>query len=216
MPVATVNAAAAENTGRQRALSQSNSGKRKTEGVISDQGPVSRANVSTLATATATIARVPSRNSRHNGGSRTAAATPMRSGATVMMPSASDANQTSQTSKNPAVAGPTSFMAPAAPMADAAVAILAAAKKPATRHRLSRLKWGPNQRSISHLTNRASPALHRPKAKALQTFLSVKRAAAALAPITATATGTRAEGPRAIRTPTEMPAAGQNTATRSV
>ena len=96
-----------------------------------------------------------------------------------------------------------------------AVAIVAAAKKPTTRGSVSRLKAGPNQRSINHIASSASPALHRPKAKAPQTLLSPMRLAARVAAITPAATGKRAPGPSAISIPTARPEAGQNTATRS-
>ena len=143
--------------------SQSSSGNKKAAGAIRDQDPVSRANANPLATDTMATANVPSSSSRHDGASRTAAATPISSGATVMTPSASDANQTSHTSRNSAVEGPKSFIAPEAPRAAVAVATAAATRNPSTRRRLSRLKWGPNQRSISHITKSASPALHKPK-----------------------------------------------------
>src|SRR5262245_29821049 len=133
MGAATANAAAAANTGRQRELSQSNNGMRNMAGAINDQGPLSTTEAITFAEATTMTARVPSSNSGHAGGSRTAAATPISSGATVIMPSASDANQTCQTSRKSAVEGPSSFIAPAAPMAAIAVAIIATTKKPTTR-----------------------------------------------------------------------------------
>ena len=142
MAAQIVNTAPAANTGRQREPSQSSSGNKNAAGAISDQDPVNRAKAKPFATDTMTTATVPSSNSRHDGGSRTAAATPIRSGATVMTPSASDANQTSHTSRNDAVEGPKSFIAPEAPRAAIAVATVAAAKKPSTRRRPSRLKVG--------------------------------------------------------------------------
>ena len=51
---------------------------------------------SVLVTVIAASAKAPSRLSFGGGGSRTAAATPISSGATVTMPSASDANQCCQ------------------------------------------------------------------------------------------------------------------------
>ena len=72
-----VNTAAAANTGRQREPSQSSRGNRKTAGAISDQEPVSRANANPFATDTTTTANVPSRTSRADGASRTAAAIPI-------------------------------------------------------------------------------------------------------------------------------------------
>src|SRR5262245_14833110 len=215
MAAQIVNTAAAANTGRQREASQSSSGNKKAAGASSDQDPANSANAKPFATDTTMMAKVPSSSSRRDGGSRKAAATPMRRGATAMMPSASDANQTFHTSRNDAVDGPKSCIAPEAPRAAIAVATAVAPNSPSTRRRLSRLKAGPNQRSISHITRRASPALHKPKARALQTFRSERRAAAALEAITANATGTRAPRPSAINVPAAMPEAGQNTATRS-
>src|SRR5258705_8459041 len=103
MAAQTVKTAAAANTGRQREPSQSSRGNRNTAGAISDQEPVSRANANPFATDTTTTANVPTRSSREDGASRAAAAIPISNGATVMTPSASDANQTFQTSRNAAV-----------------------------------------------------------------------------------------------------------------
>src|SRR5262245_51223221 len=210
-----VKAAAPANTGRHLETSQSNRGNRNITGAMSDREPVRMANVNPYTTVKAPTANVPSRTSRNGGGSRTAAATPISRGATDMMPSASDANQTTQMSRNDAVEGPTRFMAPAAPAAAIAVAPAAAANKLSTRIRLSKLKAGPYLRLISQATDSASPALHKPNASALQTFLSLMSAAATVAPITANATGARAHGPSTISVPAAIPEAGQNTAARS-
>ena len=109
----------------------------------------------------------------------------------------------SQTSKNAAVEGPNSAMAPEAPTAAVAVATAAAASKPSTRRRLSRSKAGPNQRSTSHAARSASPTLHRPKATALATLLSPMRLATSVAANTPVIAGARAQGPSAISTPTK-------------
>src|SRR5262245_11208671 len=210
-----VNTAAAANTGRQRELSQSSNGKRNAIGAISDQDPVSRANANPFATDTAATAIVPSTSSRHDGQSRAVAAIPISSGAIVTKPIASDTNQTFQTSRNAAVEGPNSFIASEAPAAAVAVAATAAARNPKTRRRLSRSKAGPNQRAISHDPARASPALHRPNAKAATRLLSTRTLAATVATITPAATGTRAQVPSAISVPAATPEAGQKTATRS-
>src|SRR5580692_5117845 len=64
-------------------------------------------------------------------------------------------------------------------------------------------------------TSTASPALQTAKTIALQIVRSPRRLATMVAAIAPAATGHRALGPSAIRTPAATPAAGQNTATPS-
>src|SRR4030081_496167 len=90
---ATMNAAAAANTGRQRAASHSNSGNSRAIGTKVAHDSRGRKILIALVAVIATSAMAPSMASLCGGGSRTAAATPINSGATVTMPSASDANQ---------------------------------------------------------------------------------------------------------------------------
>src|SRR5262245_31013864 len=102
MAVQIVNTAPAANTGRQREPSQNSSGNKNVAGAIKDQEPVSRVNANPFATETMATASVPSSNSRLDGTSRKAAAAPIKSGAIVMTPITSDANQTFHTSRNDA------------------------------------------------------------------------------------------------------------------
>src|SRR5262245_27336447 len=211
MIAATTNTAAAANTGRQRAPSHSSSGNRTVTDAIVAQGPDITAKAKWLVAASTTSTSVPSKISRHDGTSRAAAASSINSGATVMMPSASDTNQSDQTASAGAAEGPNSLIATAAGTAAVALATAADANRPNT---LRRLKRGP-KRSINHAANRASPVLHRAKLRAVQMLLSPMRRAATEVTITATATGARAQRPSATSVPTATPAAGQKTAMRS-
>src|SRR5262245_59527557 len=155
MTAATTNTAAAANTGRQRAPSHSSSGNRTVTDAMLAQGPDIRAKANWLVAASNTSASVPSMSSRHDGPSRIAAVNPINSGATVMMPSASDTNHSHQTLSIGAAEGPNSLIATAAATAAAAVATAPAAKNPNTWCRLARLKWEPKKRSINHAVKRA-------------------------------------------------------------
>src|SRR6266853_4751528 len=92
----TMNAPAAASTGRQRAASHSRIGNSRATGTIVCHGFGGSETMMTVIAANATSATTPSMISLRGGGSRTAWARPMTSGATVMMPTASDANQCSQ------------------------------------------------------------------------------------------------------------------------
>src|SRR5216684_1316553 len=92
----TMNAPAAANTGRQRAASHSRIGNSRVTGTIVCHGFGGSETMMTVIAANATSATTPSMISLRGGGSRTAWARPMTSGATVMMPTASEANQCSQ------------------------------------------------------------------------------------------------------------------------
>src|SRR4029079_9087128 len=93
---ATTNAAAAANAGRQRAASHSSRGNTNASGTIVANETRGRKIASVLVTVIAASATAPSKVSFGGGGSLTAAARPISSGATVTMPSASDANQCCQ------------------------------------------------------------------------------------------------------------------------
>src|SRR5215469_4066025 len=100
---ATIKEAAAAKTGRQRAETHRSTGNRRAIGTTVAQGSLGRKITSPLIIAITTSARVPSMSSPRGGGSRALAASPIKSGATVIMPSASDANQCCQMVKIGAV-----------------------------------------------------------------------------------------------------------------
>src|SRR5690348_2191303 len=89
----TMNAAAAANTGGQRAAIHSRTGNRRAMGTRVVQGCCGRAMTIALMTMSDTSATRPSTVSFPDGGSRAAEASPITRGATVTMPSASEANQ---------------------------------------------------------------------------------------------------------------------------
>src|SRR5438270_270646 len=90
---AMMNTAAEENTGRQRAASQSSSGKVKAIGMMLDQGSRGRKITSPLTRVNATTATTPSMSSLRGSGSRLSEASPIKNGDTVIIPRASDVNQ---------------------------------------------------------------------------------------------------------------------------
>jgi len=136
-------------------------------------------------------------------------------GATVMMPSPSEANQLYQVVSGGAT-DPCRKMKPAVPPSpDTAVPTMVATSRPSTRRTLPRSKTGPKKRPMSHATSTASPALQTAKTMALHMLRSPSMLATTVAPIAPAMTGSRAPAPRLISTPAEMPAAGQNTATPS-
>src|SRR5580704_12875159 len=96
MVKATMNAAAEEKTGRQRAASHSNSGNNRATGTTVAQGSRGMKITMPLIAASTASATPPSLSSLLGGGSRAAEASPMSSGATATMPSMSDANQCCQ------------------------------------------------------------------------------------------------------------------------
>src|SRR5258708_7550192 len=99
----TMNVAAAANPGRQRTASHSRIGKSKAIGRTVFHGSGGSKTMMTVITASATSATAPSMISLRGGGSRKAPARPITSGATVMMPMASDANQCCQVAQIGAV-----------------------------------------------------------------------------------------------------------------
>src|SRR6267154_5086319 len=90
----TMNAAAAVNTAWQRAVSHSRIGSSRAAGrTVCHASGGSETMMTAITAANATSATTPSRISLRGGGSRRALARPITSGATMMMPTASDANQ---------------------------------------------------------------------------------------------------------------------------
>src|SRR5215468_4235503 len=92
----TMSTAAAANPGRQRTASHSRIGNSKAIGRIVFHGSGGSKTMMTVIAANTMSATTPSMISLRGGGSRTASARPITSGATVMMPTPSDANQCSQ------------------------------------------------------------------------------------------------------------------------
>src|SRR5262249_54841696 len=92
----TMNAAAEANTGRQRAASHSIGGNNKAIGTTVAKTDDGRNMASALIRDSATTAKTPSMRSLRDGLSRAAEANSITSGATAMIPSASDATQCCQ------------------------------------------------------------------------------------------------------------------------
>src|SRR5208282_491499 len=90
---ATINAAAAAKTGLQRAASHSSSGKNAAMGTTAAQDCRGKKIMTPHRKLSAPSATAPSITSLRGGGSRATETSPINSGATVTMPSASDANQ---------------------------------------------------------------------------------------------------------------------------
>src|ERR1700746_2017240 len=91
----TRNAAAAANTGRQRADTHSNMGNSSATGATVFQDSSGSEMAIPVMTASAASALAPSMSSPLGGGCRIAVALPITSGETEMMPIASEANQCS-------------------------------------------------------------------------------------------------------------------------
>src|SRR5215468_5825395 len=92
----TMNAAAAANTGWQRDVIHSRMGNSTATGATGSHGSGGSETMMMVITANTASAMTPSRVSLRGGGSCRALTTPIASGATVMMPMASDANQCHQ------------------------------------------------------------------------------------------------------------------------
>ena len=89
-------AAVAAKTGWQRAASHNSIGNSSATGTTVPQNPCGRKMTNPFRMTSATSAATPSKNPRHDGGCRAAEANSMISGATVMIPRASEANQCCQ------------------------------------------------------------------------------------------------------------------------
>src|SRR5262245_20864150 len=92
----TMNAAAAAKTGRQRAASHNSGANSTAAGPTVAKSSDRRKMASTLTRASAATANMPSTSSPSDGRSREAAASSISNGATVIIPSPSDANQCCQ------------------------------------------------------------------------------------------------------------------------
>src|ERR1041385_4468354 len=92
----TTETVAAAKGGEQRAASHNESGKNNAMMTSTAQASLGRRRMRTASPATQTIASRPSRTSRGGGRSRRAQQRPIRSGAMVMTPIASDTNQVRQ------------------------------------------------------------------------------------------------------------------------
>src|SRR5215470_4142915 len=88
----TMNAAAAAKTGRQRAASHSSGANNNATGPMVAKGSQRRKMANPLTRARAATANAPSTSSLNDGRSREAEASSISNGATVMIPSPSDAN----------------------------------------------------------------------------------------------------------------------------
>src|SRR5215813_9919348 len=140
---AIMNAAAEAKMGRERAASHSNRGKRAAMGTTIPQWPCGRRTTNPLSQASATSATIPSTSSLRGGGSRVVEASSIISGATVRIPSPSDANQCCQVAKTGAVEL-WKYKNPAVPPSpEIAVATIAEPTNPSTWLNLSRLKPKP-------------------------------------------------------------------------
>src|ERR1700721_719324 len=95
----TINAAAAAKTGRQRAASHSSGANNTATGPTVAKSSDCMEMASPLTRASAATAKAPSTNSVSEGRSCEAAASSISNGATVIIPSPSDANQCSQVVK---------------------------------------------------------------------------------------------------------------------
>ena len=93
---ATMKAPAAAKTGLQRAVTHNSSGKNNPAGRTAIHGSRGNKTMIPLAMMSTTSTAAPSLTSLCGGGSRTAAPSPIRSGAIVTMPSASDRSQCCQ------------------------------------------------------------------------------------------------------------------------
>src|SRR3954454_7266712 len=212
---AMTKAAAAANTGWQRADSHSNSGNTKAIGSTVSQDWCGKKMRIALINAMAASAAIPSRASLGDGGSRAAAATPTINGATVTIPSASDATQCSHVVRIGAVDPWNNLNPRVPPTPEMAAANTAAASNPKTFRRRSRLKPEPNCLWMRPAASIASPTLQRADVAAIRNVLSPNKLANIVAAAAPIATGHRTLGPSAIKAPTAMPFAGQNTATPS-
>ena len=143
MASVTMNAAAAANSGRQRAAIHNRTGNSRAIGTTVVQGSHGTATATTLRMMSAASALRPSSVSLDPGGSRAAEASPITRGAVVTMPSASDANQFCQVSNAEVVAPCNKTNPRVPPIPEMAVATIAAASSPSTCRSRSRLNGEP-------------------------------------------------------------------------
>src|SRR5256885_14182678 len=126
----TMKAAAAAKTGRQRAAIHNSTGNSSATGTAVVQGPGGSEMGMMLVTMIDASATRPSMVSLRAGGSRDTEASPITSGAIVMMPRASDANQFSQLTRIDAVASWNSANPRVPPIPETAAAMIAAPSRP--------------------------------------------------------------------------------------
>ncbi len=207
---ATMNAEAAAKAGRQRTATQSKTGNTSARGKAVDHGPCGSAMAIALNAPNIDSPTMPSNSSARGGTWRTASAIPTNSGATAIMPSRQEPNQTRQKVKGSTVASrrATTIAAPVAATADP---MALASKNPSTWETSPSLNNLPNHRSIKPVVRSAWPALTTANATASPVLLPIMRLEATVAITTAAATENRALGPQTINAATEIPAAGQNT-----
>jgi hypothetical protein len=156
-------AAAVAMTGRHRTAIHYTIGNTTATSTAVAQGAGGSKITNALVAPRVTSAVAPSTCSRRGGARRMADVSPIGSGATVTMPSAADVNQARQTLKMSVVG---SVMATTAvPLTAAArVPTAVAPRNPRTHDTFSRLKAGPNQRSMRRAVSKAPPVLHKPRA----------------------------------------------------
>ena len=216
MVVAQMNVAALAIPGGRRAAIQTNKGHRAMVASSRVQGLFGKNTRNAHTAHTTTSAKALSTASRVDGTLRINDAKPITSGATVSVPSASEATQWIHTVGTDPVAAPwnkTNPIVPAIP--ETTVPAIVAANSPITRRSVLSSNSGPYHRSIRPATMAASLALAAAKTMELQTLRSPSRFATKVAAITPMMTGHRAADPATIKTPEATPAAGQNTATPS-
>src|SRR5262245_28881167 len=96
--------------------------------------------------------------------------------------------------------------------AEAAVAKLAAARKPATRRRSTKVNGQPNHRSSSHAATTAAPAFQEPLSWQVTRLLLLMRLAATVPTTMPITTAGSARRPNTFKMPAVTPNAGHNTA----
>ena len=211
---AQTNVAAAAKNGLQRAAIHSNRGKTAAMAISSAQGSFGKWITSVLRAVRIARAEVPSINSFLGIGS-VRDGSPIKTGATAMMPIASDVNQCHHTESVDPIELWNKTMPTVPTIPDMAVTMTATTNKPITRCRTSNLNGEIKNRAIRPATSAASPALSAAKTTAVQTLRSPNRFAAIVPAIVPTITGIRAPEPILISAPAAIPAAGQKTATPS-
>src|SRR5215471_4886722 len=135
-----MNAAVAANTGWQRAASHRIGHSTATGATISQGFCGSERTMTVITAANAASATTPSMISLRRGGTRIASARPITSGAAVMIPTAPDANQCCHVVQSGAAGPRNNLYATVPPIAEAAVAMTAAASRPSTLRSVLRLK----------------------------------------------------------------------------
>src|SRR5215813_3834314 len=207
---ATMNAEAAANVGGQRTEIHSRTGNTIARGNAVDHGPSGSAMATALNAPNIDSPNMPSNSSARGGTWRTASAIPTSSGATAIMPSRQEPNQTLQNVTTGTVASKRATTI-AAPVAATTEPMVLASKNPSTLETIPSLNDLLNHRSINAVVRSAWAALTSAKATASPTLLPIIRLETTVATTTPAATENRPLGPHTINAATEIPAAGQNT-----